>query len=352
MKDDLIINENVLLPEFLPERLPGREKEIDEIAYNFRLALNGRKPENLLIYGPPGTGKTAVLKYVISKLEEFSSKVRIVYINCWNTSTRYGILWEVARNVGYVSPPRGCAVEDLISRIVEIVKKRGIFLIVVLDELDRLVAGGHSDVLYDLSRMNEGYGAKVGVVGVVNDLGLITNLDPRIRSSLINKDVEFKPYSAPVLKEILLERAKVAFSKFDEEAIGLVAAHAYKNNGDARLGISLLLSAGRIAEKKGLSTLNVECAKEAISQKSFIPKNEKSEVVLDDVEKRIVSILKEKGEVRSGELYQMMKDVNERTLRNHLEKLIESGIVEITEVKGRGKTRIIRLVENPQNIKS
>jgi len=345
VNNELIKNENVLLPEFLPDRLPGREREIEDIAYNFKFALNGRKPENLLIYGPPGTGKSAVLKYVIGQLEEFSGKVRIAYINCWHMGTRYGVLGEVARMVGYISPVRGGAVEDIISRTAEIAKKKGLFVVVVLDELDRLVASGHGDVLYDISRMNEVYGAKISVVGIVNDFQLVMGLDPRIRSSVVNKDIEFKAYTAPQLKQILLERARLAFTNFDDDAIGLIAAHAYNNNGDARLGISLLLSAGRIGEKRGLDRLTVECAKEAAAQKSFVPKVEKAEVVLGDVEKRIIVLLKERGEIKSGELYGKMKEINERTLRNHLAKLEESGIITIEEVVGKGKTRIIRLRE-------
>lgn len=340
--DGLFISEEVLLPDYLPERLPGREKEIAEIAHNFRLALDGRKPENLLIYGPPGTGKTAVLKYVMGQLAEYSAKVRIVYVNCWHMGTRFGILGEIARSIGYISPMKGAAVEDVLGRMAEIARKRNLFVVAVLDEMDRLVASGHGDVLYDISRMNETYGVKISVVGLVNDIGLLAKLDPRIRSSVINKDVEFKPYSVPVLKEILMERAKKAFKAYDRDAIGACAAHAFKLNGDARVGISILLSAGRIAEKRGLSKLDVRCVEEAAGQKSYHTKIEKREVELGEVEKRIVALLKEK-ELASGELYAKLPGINERTIRNYLSKLEESGIVDIVQSAGRGRSRVIRL---------
>lgn len=340
--DGLIINENVLLPEFQPERLPGREAEIEEIAHNFKLALNGRKPQNLLIHGPPGTGKTAVLKYVMGLLDEYSSKVKIAYINCWNAGTRYGVLGEVARKVGFISPMKGTAVEDLLRRVAEISVKRNVYVVVVLDEMDRLVANGHGDVLYDLSRMNEVYGAKMSVVGVVNDLGLVMSLDPRIRSSVISKDIEFKGYTVPALKKILAERAKHAFRAVNDEALGLCAAHAYKCGGDARLAISLLLSAGRIAEKRGLAELDINSVREAASQKSFVPKQEKKEVVLGEVEQKIINALKE-GPVQSGDLYKKLSSINERTLRNYISRLIESGIIIAEEADGKGKSRILKL---------
>ncbi|MCX8205652.1 MAG: AAA family ATPase [Candidatus Micrarchaeota archaeon] len=340
--DGLILNESVLLPEFQPERLPGREGEIEEIAHNFRLALEGRKPQNLLIHGPPGTGKTAVLKHVMGLLEEYSSKVRIAYVNCWNAGTRYGVLGEVARKVGFISPMKGTAVEDLLRRIAEISVKRGLYVVVVLDEMDRLVASGHGDVLYDLSRMNEVYGARVSVVGVVNDFGLVMSLDPRIRSSVISKDIEFKGYTVPLLKRILIERARHAFKSADDEAVGLCAAHAYKCGGDARLAISLLLAAGRIAEKKGLRELDVGSVREAASQKSFVPKQEKAEVLLGEVERMIVDALKD-GPLQSGDLYRKLGSINERTLRNYIAKLVESGIIVAEEAEGKGKSRVLRL---------
>ncbi len=340
MNDDLIINENVLLPEYVPDSLPGRRNEIEDIAYTFRLALNGRKADNLLVHGPPGTGKTAVVKHIIKEIGD-THKLKIVYINCWHTGTRYNILNEILRKLGYLMARKGLSIEEMTERIVNIAKNNGFSIIVVLDEMDRLIASGHGDVLYDLSRMNETFGINLSVIGIVNDFELITTLDPRIRSSYINRDIEFKPYDVPTLKRILLERAKIAFANYDDEAIGLCAAYAYKRGGDARVAINLLLQAGRIAERKGKRILDVESVEEA--NKGFMgSKIDKAEVELSEIEKKIVEILKEKGEVKSGELYKMF-DVSDRTIRNYLKRLEENGIIETYMVASKGKTRVIRL---------
>lgn len=339
---DLIINENVLLPEYVPKRLPGREKEIADIAYNFKVALDGRKPENLLIYGPPGTGKTAVIKYVSSELEEFSNKIKIVYINCWHVGTRHNIIASIARSVGFISPMKGISIDSILSRTAEIIKKRKYSVIVILDEMDRLIAGGHGDVLYDISRMNEVHKVNMSVVGVVNDFELVTTLDPRIRSSAINRDVEFKPYTVQALKKILSERADLALKYYDEEAVALCAAHAYKLGGDARRGIGLLLAAARIAERKELNKLDVESVEEAVKSVKKYGKESKAEVELGEVEKRIISIIKKEEGINSGELYKKMKDINDRTVRNYIIKLSESGIIKI-EKGQKGNTRILKL---------
>lgn len=343
---ELIMNENVLLPEFVPKVLPGREKEIKEITYNFKLALDGRKPQNLLVYGPPGTGKTAVVKYISREFEDYSNKVKIVHINCWHIGTRYGIIAEMARKIGFMAPLKGVPIDEIFIRVSEIIQKKRMVVIVILDEMDKLILSGHSDVLYDLSRMNEVYNVKISLVGIINELNLITTLDPRIRSSVINSDVEFKPYTVPELKNILIERAKIAFYEFEEDAIGLAAAYGYKLNGDARISISILLNAGRIAEKNNWEILNVKSVEESFKSKSYIMrKTEKSEVKLNKEEKRIIDILK-KGEITSGELYKKLPDMNERTVRNYIKKLKETGLIELKEVVGKGKTRMIRMKDN------
>ncbi len=343
---DLIKNENVLLPEYIPDFLPGREREIKDITYNFKMALDGRKPENLLVYGSPGTGKTAVIKKITKELEDYSNKVKIIHINCWHIGTRYGIIAEIARNIGFMAPIKGTSIEEIFNRISDIIQKKRIIVIVILDEMDKLILSGNGDVLYDLSRMNEVYNVKISVVGIINELNLITTLDPRIRSSVINSDVEFKPYTVPELKKILIERAKYAFTEFDEDAIGLAAAYGYKLNGDARISISILLNAGRIAEKKGANKLKVEHVEDAFKSKSYIMRKvEKNEVQLNREEKKIVDILK-KGEITSGELYKKLPGMNERTIRNYIKKLEETGLIELKEVVGKGKTRMIRMKDN------
>jgi cell division control protein 6 len=207
------------------------------------------------------------------------------------------------------------------------------------------LASGHGDVLYDLSRLSENYGMKMSIICIVNDIELVSVLDPRIRSSMINRDVEFKPYTVLQLKKILEERARIALSGYSDDAIGLCAAHAYKMGGDARLAISLLLTASRIAEKENAKMLDVEHARKAIETRGSIEKYEKNEVMLDDNEKMIVEYIKNNHEVKSGDLYKKFSEINERSMRNYLKRLEESGIIETVPAEGRGRSRIIRLVK-------
>ena len=55
-------------PTYMPEILPHRGKEINDMASILVPALRGETPSNVFIYGKTGTGKTAVTKYIGKEL--------------------------------------------------------------------------------------------------------------------------------------------------------------------------------------------------------------------------------------------------------------------------------------------
>jgi len=67
-------NEEALSTEFLPDFLPHRDTQIQEIARNLNPATNGRKPQNTFIVGSPGIGKTCVTKFVFRELQNFADE--------------------------------------------------------------------------------------------------------------------------------------------------------------------------------------------------------------------------------------------------------------------------------------
>ena len=99
----------VLRPSYLPEKLPHREKQIDQLAQILVTALRGARPSNVLIFGKTGTGKTAVVKYLETQLRKVdpSGKVTYVYMNCEIVDTPYGVLQSVGNRF----------IEDLERRI-------------------------------------------------------------------------------------------------------------------------------------------------------------------------------------------------------------------------------------------
>ena len=333
-------NESALLPEHLPEELPCRERQMKEFAYCMAPAAEGKTPPSLVLAGPPGTGKTSLARVALKQLCEVSSQPQFVYINCWQNSSRYGILSALVVELGGMLPRRGIASDEVAAGLRELGRKSRRTLIVVLDEVDRLVAGGEGGVLYDLARAGEAYGMKACVVGITNDTELMAKLDERVRSSLSNRRIDFAPYSPIELKQILNERAKIAFfpNVLEDEVVPVCAAVGAKNGGDARIALGLLWAAGKKAEREGgqkVSVDDVKAVKEKAVGQAGTPA-ERKKGMLDDYDKKLVGVVDAAGKdgIDGAKLYGKMKAHDEggrRTVRNHLAKLEGGGLIRSEE---------------------
>lgn len=247
-----------LLPDYVPGFLPHREGEIRRVASILAPALRGEKPSNMFIYGLTGTGKTAVVRYVLSRLEasarESGSRVKGVYVNVRYRDTPYRVIADIGEAVGVRIPFTGLSVGEVFGRIVKRISDQGYIYIVVLDEVDFLVKRRGDDVLYKLTRINsELSSSRISLVGITNSVDLIESLDPRVKSSLGEVELVFPPYNAEQLRDILESRAREAFNPgvLEEEVIPLCAALAAREHGDARRALDLLRVAGEIAERLG-----------------------------------------------------------------------------------------------------
>lgn len=251
-------NRDALRSDYIPSKLPFREKQIISIGEALSPLLHGSKCSNLLIYGKTGTGKTAVVKYVLMRLEEKASKqglkVKFTYSNSRIAGTEYRILSDMALSIGLTIPFTGLAISEVLGRIKQAINSSELKVIFVMDEIDFLVRNYGDDLLYELTRANEqlprGY---LSIIGISNDLKFKEFLDPRVLSSLSEEEIVFPPYTAEELRVILYERAKMAFfeDSVTEAAINLCAALAGSEHGDARRALDLLRVSGEVAEREG-----------------------------------------------------------------------------------------------------
>jgi cell division control protein 6 len=272
-----------LRPTYTPEKLPHRDEQIQQLARILVAPLRGETPSNILIYGKPGTGKTATVKHVAAELEKVSHRAplraKVVYLNCEVVNTQYRILANLSDvflkglreikgkeflrevNLPLRVPRTGWPTDEVYKSFMRALDEEKQLAVIILDEIDRLVRKNGDEILYNLTRMNSELGkAKVCVVGISNDLHFLEFLDPRVRSSLGEEEIVFKPYRASQLRDILYQRAEMSFVEgvVGEDVIQLCSAHAAREHGDARRALDLLRVSGEIAESRGEERVTVE----------------------------------------------------------------------------------------------
>lgn len=357
-------NREVLRHTYTPDDLPHRDEQIRMLATILAPALRGETPSNVLIYGKTGTGKTATVKFVGRQLEEMSKRLnvecKVHYINCELVDTQYRVLASIANALGRKVPMTGWPTDQVYEEVKKALDSKNQTVIIVLDEIDKLVKKS-DDILYNLSRINaELERGKVSVIGISNDLKFKNYLDPRVISSLSEEEIIFPPYNAEQLKDILEQRAKLAFydGVLDEDVIPYCAALAAQEHGDARKALDLLRVSGEIAEQENADKVTKDHVKKALKK---IEKDHIAEVVRTlPIQSKILLfgmiILEKFGRKKftTGEVYTVYKilckrvgiDIlTQRRVSDLISELDMLGIINsIVVSRGRyGRTREIKL---------
>jgi len=249
----------VLRASYCPKELPHRQEQITSLANTLMPALQGDVPSNLLIFGKTGTGKTATVKMVTEQLAEYTqtkgTRCTTCYINCELIDTQYRVLAYIIHQFGKEVPITGWPTDQLYQELTTSLDSCKQTVIVILDEVDKLIKKSGDALLYNLTRINQSLQqANVSIIGISNDLGFTEKLDARVRSSLGQDEVIFPPYNAAQLQDILAERAGQGFLPgiLEEGVVPLCAALGARDHGDARRALDLLRVAGEIAERAGV----------------------------------------------------------------------------------------------------
>jgi len=336
----VIVREEILLPDYLPDELIHRDAELQALADSIKPLLQRRTPENLFVHGSSGTGKTTCIKYLLRQLSDHSSAVLPVYVNCWEDSTPLAVYNRIIEEMRLPLPRRGLATDEVFDRILQYMKNYKKAVLVVLDDMDGL---RQEEALYLLSRSNEN-GIIFGIIGIANDKGLVARLDSRIRSSLRFSEMEFRPYSEDQLISILRVRAEAALApgSYDEKLLTKIVRHV--EEGSARLAIERLWKAAKHADRLGRPKIMLQDIEDALGAE---PSFKLHELKLSSEELLLIEFLKG-GEMGSSELYEkFIKKVprTKRQIRNYLELLERKGLIEVRELKADGllSPRVFRL---------
>ncbi len=378
-----------LRPSYIPENLPHREEQVNQLARIWVAPLRGETPSNVFIYGKTGSGKTATVKYLMEELEaeagDLSKNVDVSYLNCEVVDTKYRVLASLSNKIREdliedmdvepsefpeEVPMTGWPTDEVYETLVTLLDYREQVVIVILDEIDRLVSKGTSDVLYLLSRLNSDLSkAKIGVVGISNNLNFVSDLDPRITSSLGEEEVVFPPYDAQQLEDILEERSEKGFSDgvLEDGVINLCAAHAARKHGDARKALDLLRNAGEIAEEEKAEKVKTSHVTQASKK---IERNRMEEAIksLPDQSKLVllsVLLLKERKakKISTGDIYEVYSSLcqqqgwdvlTRRRVSSLISELDMMGVIGARVVSnGRyGRTKKVDLKIDPLQVRS
>ena len=358
-------------PTYMPNILPHRDTEINNLASILVPALREETPSNVFIYGKTGTGKTAVTKFIgkelLKKGESTGKKVNFIYINCEVVDTQYRLLQNIANHfIGEWSeriPFTGWPTDEVFAKLKQMIEKQGGVVVIILDEVDKLKG---DEALYNLSRINSDLkNAKVSIVGLSNDLKFTEFLDPRVKSSLGEENMIFPPYDAGELQDILRQRIQIALKPgcIDEDVVPLCSALAAQEHGDARRALDLLRMSAELAERgksPRITKKHVKMAQNKIEIDRIIevvrtlPTQSKIILLSILLQEQHNKKTGKTGAITTGEVYDIYREISkkvradsltQRRVADLISELDMLGVITARVIsKGRyGRTRDIRM---------
>ena len=367
-KEPLFRNKKVLQINYTPDDIPHRVNQINSLAAVLAPTLRKEKPSNVFIYGKTGTGKTLVVQHILEKLLEMARNKQIplktIYLNCKLkkiADTEYRLIAELAKAMGREVPPTGLPTDEVYNIFIKIIDQKEQILVLVLDEIDRLVEKTGDEILYNLTRLNSHLQkAEISFIGISNDVRFIENIDPRVKSSLSEEELIFPPYNAEELRDILKKRSTIAFKEGAvlDGVLEKCAAYAAREHGDARRALDLLRVAGEVAERSGADKVtqeHIDKAEERIEKdrvlEIIITQPKQSQCVFYAI---LLKLENTDQKIETGEVYETYKDIciqtglaplTQRRVSDLLSELDMLGLINGKVIsKGRyGRTREIYL---------
>jgi len=343
MFEGIIADPEVLEEDFIPQSVPCREVQKEELAFCLSPVEERMKPLDCLCHGKPGTGKTVLIKYVLQQLSEQTNALTF-YVNCWENKTLNLVLDRLVEQAEIFVPETKYSVK--ISRLRKKIGNRP--CVIALDEVDKLESKELNDILYMLKNLG-----KVGLICISNTRKYILNLDPRITSRMRFRSVNFPPYSDEELLIILKHRIIDSRALFPGTYSLKILKHVVDlAAGDARIAIQTLKYAAFNAEKEGKSRIEEDDVRRGFEEIKAIKRKYMLEK-LGEHHRLIYEIIKKNLGITSSELIlaynsecrkKGLKPKSPRTLNNYLNELILLQHVKSERANVRGNVRIFKII--------
>ncbi len=279
-KQNIFRNKDALGESYQPDQIEERDEEIEEYMDALQPVVDGWEPNNIFLYGNTGVGKTAVTDYLLDRLQDDVADyddvdLSVISVNCKTLNSSYQVAVELVnklRPAGGEISSTGYPQQTVFKKLYEELEAIGGTILIVLDEVDSI--GDRDELLYELPRAranNNLDSTKVGVIGISNDFKFRDQLDPRVQDTLCERELQFPPYDAPELENILESRAEIAIAEgaVEQGVLNFCAALAARDSGSARQALDLLRLAGEIAENREADLIerdHVEAARSRLEQ--------------------------------------------------------------------------------------
>ena len=279
-KQNIFRNKDALGESYQPDQIEERDEEIDEYMDALQPIVDGWEPNNIFLYGNTGVGKTAVTDYLLDRLQDDVAdyddiELSVIPLNCKTLNSSYQVAVELVnklRPAGGEISSTGYPQQTVFKKLYRELEAVGGTILIVLDEIDSI--GDRDELLYELPRAranNNLDSAKVGVIGISNDFKFREQLDPRVQDTLCERELQFPPYDAPELENILESRAEIAIAEgaIEQGVLNFCAALAARDSGSARQALDLVRLAGEIAENREADLIkrdHVEAARSRLEQ--------------------------------------------------------------------------------------
>jgi archaeal cell division control protein 6 len=264
-----------LSPRYVPEELPHRQAQLQQIAHVFSDAAKDpdKFPLTILqVVGVAGIGKTSTVLRSSKMLEDQFAKSRLTlktaYINLkLQGGNKFAIYRLLLERVAPELPAQGLSAEEMLRYLLRYLRENKQYALIVMDEIDYLIrTSKDTGIIYDLTRLNEFEPDKPcnvkGVIFIARSTEFYSRLDPAELSTLGRVPMEFNTYTMQQASDILESRAAQAFNPkaMGSDVIDKVASITISPevNGDVRYALDLLLYAGNLAESQGAGRVTLD----------------------------------------------------------------------------------------------
>lgn len=280
-----------LHPQYIPEKLPYREKQLKKIEKIYTPTIQKQDQKTIKwsrLLGPVGSGKTTTITKYIQTLEKTIKQenipLKILNINCKiGYKNRRSLYKKILEKITQ-QPQPSLTHWEYLDRIIETLAEQKKYLFLVLDDVDYLIRrekqeSPNGGLVYDLTRLGEYYPTEklniLGIVFIAQKNGFSDVLDMSERSSLGLLVIRLNGYSQTELRDILRARTMEAFKNdaVSPEILDYVSSLTSWRTyyGDCRYALGLLYSSGVKADEAQSERVQVCHIRKAASENCWGP---------------------------------------------------------------------------------